>query len=56
MRVNQEPSFKPIVITLDTREEAEAFWGIVLDREKSLAGPEKALAIKISNWFTEKYR
>ena len=56
MRITQEPSFKPIVFTLDTREEAEAFWGIVLDMEKNLAGAEKALAIKISNWFTEKYR
>ena len=56
MQIKQEPSFKPVVITLATREEAEDFWGILLAKEPALGSGPKALAIKLSNWFTEHYR
>ena len=56
MQIKQEQSFKPVVITLNTREEAEDFWGILLAKEPELAKGPKALAIKLSNWFTESYR
>lgn len=52
MRVNQEESFKPITITLDTREEADAFFGIVAGQSDDAA---KRLAIKLSDWFTNNY-
>jgi len=56
MQIKQEPSFKPVIITLNTREEAEDFWAMLLDKESTLKGGPKSLAIKLSNWFTEHYR
>ena len=54
MRIQQEESFKPVVITLTTREEADAFWGIVCDQGE--AEDARTLTIKLSNWFTTNYR
>ena len=54
MQIKQEiPAFKPITIQLNTREEADAMWGIVetvhttFDKDS----PERDLAIRLSNWF-----
>lgn len=52
MLVNQEvPEFKPITITLETKEEADAFAEMVNDM-KTL--PAKKLKNELSNWFSEK--
>ena len=52
MKIEQKPKFQPITITLETAEEAEGFWGIVSG--ENLNSASKKLAIKISNWLTEK--
>lgn len=54
MKITQEESFKPVVITLTTREEADAFWGIVCDQEES--EDVRKLKTRISDWFTNNYR
>ena len=53
MRVNQEESFKPVTITLDTREEADAFFGIVAGQSDDAS---EKLATKLSDWFSNNYR
>ena len=55
MKINQEKTFKPVVITLETRAEAEAFWDIVLHYGNSPDKAKKAakdLAMTISDWFS----
>lgn len=54
MYIAQAESFKPVVITLTTREEADAFWGIVCDQTETER--VRNLKIKISDWFTTNYR
>ena len=52
MKIEQEqPKFKPITITLETREEAQAFFGLIDDIEFP-DGIEKEIIIKISDAFT----
>ena len=47
--IQTESEFKPITITLETREEANIFWGIMEGRfeEKKV----KRMATKLSDWF-----
>jgi hypothetical protein len=55
MKITQEKApFKPIVITLETQEEADALWDIVEAAFPKFqkGSPERNLAIKISNWST----
>ncbi len=60
MKITQEQSFKPISITLETKEEAEAFINIIDNAENNRTSlpsrdhskDEIALAIRISNAFT----
>jgi hypothetical protein len=52
MKILQEKSFKPITLTLETAEEANAFWGILEVGAKELRGEDKELALKLSNWFS----
>jgi hypothetical protein len=53
MQIKQEvPAFKPITIQLNTREEADAFWGILCAVEKIVEPESQKMAIKLSNWFT----
>ena len=52
MKLQQHPVFQPITITLETSEEAVAFWGI-LESVKSGHGAADALACRISNWLSE---
>lgn len=51
MKIKQDQFFKPITITLETRDEAEAFIAMIerLDNKRS-----EKLRIEISNWFCEK--
>lgn len=54
MRIQQQaPHFHPIIITLETREEANALWDLMDEHFAAFHGdsPERDLAIKISNWF-----
>ena len=46
-----ETEFRPITITLDTREEAEAFW-MIIRRSPVDSDEEAGIAFKISNWFS----
>jgi len=54
LRIAQElPPFNPITFTLETREEADAFWGIVCAVEKECEDrAARDLCIKISDWFS----
>lgn len=51
MRFEQNDEFKPITITLETRQEAEALWDAV--RNTQLGDSTKdAILRSISNWFS----
>ena len=54
MKITQEKTFKPIVITLETQKEADALWDLIELSHIWLPknSPERLLAIQISNWFT----
>ena len=52
MKLQQHPVFQPITITLETSEEAVAFWEI-LGSVKSDHGAADDLACRISNWLSE---
>jgi hypothetical protein len=53
MRIDQKPTFEPITITLESRKEAETFWGIMCDHKE----PEiQKLKNKLSDWFTNNYK
>lgn len=55
MKISQElPAFKPITIQLNTREEADAMFGLVEAAALSATGESKELAITLSNWFGSK--
>ena len=58
MRLAQDtPPFKPVTLTLDTREEADALWDVVNAIETTTAEePVRDLCIKISNWFSHNYK
>ena len=53
MKIEQQKTFKPITITLETETDAQAFWEIVQqfpnDNENKDA---RNLATRISNWFS----
>lgn len=52
MRIEQQPEFQPITITLETREEAKQFWDLLLHCSTKRQGPLKALATRLSDWFS----
>ena len=54
MKIEQEPKFQPITITLETREEAEIFWDYALLYEAKpteRCDEVEEMAKKFSNWF-----
>jgi hypothetical protein len=60
MKINQEKTFNgdPVTITLETREEAEAFWDIMLHYDNpadTAKKPAKDMATVISDWFGDEY-
>ncbi len=50
MQIIQTPAFQPITITLETEDEAQAFFGIVSGESDDRS---ENLARKLSDWFTE---
>ena len=51
MKMQQQPEFHPITLTIETGREAEIIWAMV--REYQAKGPvEIALAKKIVDWFS----
>lgn len=57
MKIKQEPTYEPIMITLETAEEAKAFIGIVDRVERirhadSFTAQEEKMLTSISNTFT----
>ena len=52
MKIQQDAIFQPIKITLETADEAEAFWGILGATPKDNSSSD-ALACRISNWLSE---
>lgn len=58
MKISQDrPQFRPITITLETREEAEALEGILrLARGRNMPAAHLAFWIDLSNWFSTEAR
>lgn len=60
MKIEQEPCYKPVTITFETRTEFTAFTNIIDHADDDaddypLSEDAKALLIKISNWITEEF-
>lgn len=53
MKITQKPKFQPITITLETADEAEAFWNALRSVE-TVVIDEAAhrIVIDLSNWFS----
>lgn len=50
MKIRQDETvFKPVTITLHTRDEVYAFWGAIEGHQDEAA---RKMAIRISNWLT----
>ena len=56
MNIEQKPSYQPIVITLENREEADAFFDMLTQRHGEVHEPADRLRIGLSNWFSKYYR
>ena len=55
MKIAQTPSFQPITITLETRDEADAFFAMLTQRHGEIHDPADRLRIKLSDWFSNEY-
>lgn len=59
MKLRQDPpQFKPITITLESQEEAEALWMAIRELRNTGGIPAAHLAfcINLSNWFSNEAR
>lgn len=52
MRIEQKPEFQPITITLETKEDADLFWGLITYGSAKRQGAIKEFGDKISDWFS----
>lgn len=55
MKIEQQPKFQPITITLETAKDAEVFWDMVNkvgSRADCLNLEAKEMATQISNWMS----
>ncbi len=53
MKIEQNPEFQPITITLETAEEAEALWRAVRDAETVTIDKDRFDILReLSDWFT----
>jgi len=53
MKIEQNPKFQPITITLETKEEAEALYKAVCYlAESGLTSDVKNISRHLSSWFT----
>jgi hypothetical protein len=52
MKLEQKAKFQPITITLETEEDAIAFWDLIRWGGSKRPTKLKELATKISDWFS----
>jgi len=52
MKLEQKAKFQPITITLETEEDATAFWDLIRFCNSKRPAKLKELATKISDWFS----
>jgi hypothetical protein len=55
MKIEQTtPVFNPVTITLETRDEADMFWGILNEvyNQYPIDSPERVMLISMSNAFS----
>ena len=52
---NKLEEFKPIKITIESKEEAQLFWDMMEESYTKLDGRKREIAINISNWFYNNY-
>ena len=54
MKISQPtPPFAPISLVIQTREEADAFWGILCDADAHAEPHVRKLANELSDWFSD---
>ena len=51
MKIEQKPKFQPITITLETSEEADMFWEVIVGGVV-ISKKAKKFGIEISNWLS----
>lgn len=56
VKIAQTPSFQPITITLETRDEADAFFAMLTQQHGEVHDPADRLRIKLSDWFSNEYQ
>ena len=52
MKIEQQQEFKPITITLETREDANQFWDLLRYGSSKRQGAVKELGDKLSDWLS----
>jgi hypothetical protein len=53
MKIQQDPVFQPITITIETKAEAEKWWQMArLAAANTSCGEIKRIANDLSNWFS----
>ena len=54
MKIEQQPKFQPITITLETATEAEVFWQMVesIGKPGMPCGDARDMAIDLCNWMS----
>lgn len=51
MKIEQNPKFQPITITIETKEEAEAIWQAVRSMSSGVKERDEIFR-KVSDWFS----
>ena len=52
MKMNQEATFSPITIVLETEVEANVFWDLVPDAQSSEKQEVRTMALLLSDYFS----
>lgn len=53
VKIKQQPKFQPITITLETTEEAEAFWNALRSAETVVVDDSaRRIVLDLQNWFS----
>ena len=53
MKIQQEPKFQPITLTLETKEEAEWLWEMVDNSGPQPSRQQQEFYTALSNWFSD---